>query len=164
MSKSYDVIKLRPDGTEATRYLAVHEPEGVPESWIAVRADWVFRRVESHGLVFEPGDSLVEYFSPVEWFNGFRVESPTGEVRGWYGNVTYPATITDDANRTIVWHDLYLDVVALPDGSVVLCDEDELDDSGLESTDPELHSRIVDTARTMIDMAETGTFPFHHTR
>lgn len=161
MPEWFDVIKLRPDGAEATRYRAVVEPEKLPEFWLAVRAEWVFTRVESHGLVFEPGDSLVEYFSGEHWYNAFRVEAPDGRVRGWYGNVTYPTAITAKPNRSVTWHDLYLDVIALPDGQVILCDEDELEESGLAMTEPDLHSRIVRTAREMIVLAEAGAFPFH---
>ena len=163
MDSTYQVIKLRPDGTEATRYRAVPESENLPDTWLAVRAEWVFNRVESHGLVFEPGDSLVEYFSTVEWFNGFRVEAPNGEVRGWYSNVTFPTTLTYEPNRSITWHDLYLDVIALPDGSVILCDEDELEESGLANSDPDLYSRIVDVAGHVTALADTGSFPFHRT-
>src|SRR5690349_16731587 len=103
------VVKLRPGGDEATRYGAVVEAEMIPHPWIAVRAEWVFGRVESHGLVFEPGDSLVEYFSPEHWFDVFRVESPDGTVRGWYANATWPTRIEPGDPPVITWHDLYLD-------------------------------------------------------
>ena len=124
-----DVIKLYPDGSEAIRYQARVLDEAIPEPWVAVQATWVTNRVEAHGLIFEPGDTLIEYFSPEHWFDVFRVESPTGEIRGWYGNVTYPTTITAES---VTWHDLYLDVIKLANGSVQLCDEDELFESGLE--------------------------------
>ncbi len=156
-----NVIKLRYDGEEATRYRAVAIDEPVPAPWLAVRAEWVFRRVESHGLVFEPGDSLVEYFSPAHPYDCFRVETPDGAVRGWYANVTHPATIRTGPDPTIIWHDLYLDVIKFPDGRVLLCDEDELAESALRASDSALHDNIVETAAMLVRLAEESNFPFH---
>ncbi|MDQ2683210.1 MAG: DUF402 domain-containing protein [Chloroflexota bacterium] len=156
-----DVIKLRHDGVEATRYRAVVIDEVIPAPWMAVRAEWVFRRVESHGLVFEPGDSLVEYFSPEHPYDCFRVEGPDGAVRGWYANVTYPTTIRTEPEPTIIWQDLYLDVIKLANGRVLLCDEDELAESGLRTADSALHEQIVATAAELVRLAEESRFPFH---
>jgi hypothetical protein len=156
------VIKLHPDGSEVTRYDAVVADEPCPDGWFAVNATWVNRTVSPHGLVFESGDTLVEYFSPDEWFNVFRVQSPQGETRGWYANVTYPTRIDRAGDAvTITWHDLYLDVIKLADGTVILCDEDELDESGVATHDPELHARIVHMGRVLVGMAERCEFPFH---
>ena len=156
------VIKLHPDGPEATRYQAVFAAESCPDHWFAVKATWTNRSVSPHGLVFEPGDTLVEYFSPEEWFNVFRVQSPVGETRGWYANVTYPTRIEHGNDGvTVTWHDLYLDVIRLADGSVITCDEDELAESRLADREPELHATVVMTANTMMILARSGKFPFH---
>jgi uncharacterized protein len=154
------VVKLNPAGREVARYAAELLDEALPESWFAVRATWTMKRVEVDGLVFEPGDTLMEYFSTERWFNAFRIVAPDGTVRGIYGNVTYPTMVTADDTTRITWHDLYLDVLRFPDGSVRLCDEDELADSGLEFADPALHARIRDAAGEMLDLARAGTFPF----
>jgi predicted RNA-binding protein associated with RNAse of E/G family len=156
------VIKLNPAGQEVARYSAKVLDEALPASWFAVRATWTMKRVEVDGLVFEPGDTLIEYFSTEHWFNAFRVVAPDGTARGVYGNVTYPTTVTTgEDGTTITWHDLYLDVVRLPDDSVMLCDEDELADSGLEAIDPELHACIRAAAGEMLELARAGTFPFN---
>ena len=156
------VIKLHPDGREVTSYDAVVADEQYPDRWFAVNATWVNRTVSPHGLVFESGDTLVEYFSPDEWFNVFRVQSPQGETRGWYANVTYPTRIGRAGDHiTVTWHDLYLDVIRLADGTVILCDEDELDESGLSTRNPGLHAKIVDTANAMHAIAGASIFPFH---
>ena len=156
------VVKLHPDGHEVTRYDAVVADEGCSGDWFAVQATWVNRLVSLHGLDFETGDTLVEFFCVTEWFNVFRVQSPQGHVRGWYANVTYPVRVEQvGSETTVTWHDLFLDIIRLPDGSVVLCDEDELADSGLAARDPGLHARIVETARQMVTLAEAGDFPFH---
>lgn len=153
-----DVIKLYPTGTEATRYTASVLDEAMPNPWVAVQATWVMKRVDAHGLVFEPGDKLIEYFSPDHWYDAFRVESPDGDIRGWYGNVTYP---TKFALNCITWHDLYLDVIKLADGSVQLCDEHELVESKLSVTDPQLHRTVIENAAILMALAVEGSFPFH---
>ena len=84
------VVKLNPAGDEVARYSAVVTDEVCPEPWLAVRANWTMKRVDASGLIFEPGDTLIEYFSPEHWFNAFRVIAPDGAVRGIYGNVTSP--------------------------------------------------------------------------
>jgi predicted RNA-binding protein associated with RNAse of E/G family len=86
----------------------------------------------------------------------------TGPLTGIYGNVTYPTAIsTVDDEIVVSWHDLYLDVLRLGDGAVLLCDEDELADSGLATTDRDLHARITSTAEEMLTLARSGEFPFH---
>ena len=156
------VVKLNPAGVEVAQYLAVVRAEVCPAPWFSVEARWAMKRVDASGLIFEPGDTLIEYFSSEHWFNAFRVISPDGVVRGTYGNVTYPAMVSDaDGEVLIRWHDLYLDVLRLADGTVLLCDEDELAESDLERLDAELHSRIVATADVMLALARSGEFPFH---
>jgi predicted RNA-binding protein associated with RNAse of E/G family len=156
------VAKLNPEGLEVARYSAEVTDEVCPEPWLAVHATWTMKRVDAAGLIFEPGDTLIEYFSPAHWYNAFRVISPDGRLRGIYGNVTYPTSITSESGGTVVsWHDLYLDVLRLADGTVLLADEEELADSGLEETDPALFERIRSTADEMLKLAESGRFPFH---
>lgn len=155
------VIKLDPDGHEAARYVAAAVDESCPDGWFALDATWLNQPVSPHGLSFETGDTLIEYFSPDEWFNVFRVQSPEGNVRGWYANVTCPPAISLDDVATVTWHDLYLDVIRFADGRVILCDENELEDSGLPLRNPELRVRIVETAEQLLAMAKAGSFPFH---
>ena len=103
------------------------------------------------GLEFCPGDTVREFFSASHPFNAFAVMSPEGTLRGWYGNVTYPATNeTIDGEPTLVWHDLYLDVVMLPDGSQILLDDDELAASGIPANDPVFAGAIEQARRDLI--------------
>ncbi len=129
---SLTIVKRAPSGVETARYPAVVVESSAPEPWIEVEAVWTRDRVEVGGLEFEPGDTLREFFSAEHPFNAFAVFAPGGEHRGWYGNVTYPAFFdTVDGEDVLVWHDLYLDVVMLPDGATHLLDDDELAGSGL---------------------------------
>jgi predicted RNA-binding protein associated with RNAse of E/G family len=156
------IVKLAPDGEEVTNYPGVVVDAGDLPPWIALRATWVSREHNLDGLRFVPGDTLHEFFSPAHWFNLFSVFAPDGTLRGWYANVTYPSrldTATDPF--ALFWHDLYVDIVALPDGTVVIRDEDELDEAGLLTTDPVLHAEILAARDELLRRAQARTFPFH---
>lgn len=156
------VVKLAPDGSEVTRYAGMVMETGVPSPWLAVEAWWINRRVEMNGLAFETGDRIEEFFSPADPFNLFAVFAPDGHFRGWYANVTYPAMLDPRTDPpTLTWHDLYLDVVALPDRTYVLRDEDELAEAGLLAAHPDLHAAIVAAAEELLRRLAAGAFPFH---
>ncbi len=155
------IVKWAPDGSEVTRYPGRVAAERVPPGWLAIEARWVNRAVHLDGLDFLPGDTMIEYFSPVARYNAFAVHAPDGTHRGWYANVTHPATLdlTTDP-PTLVWHDLYLDLVVLPDRTIVVRDHDELAESGLERSDPDTHARILAAEADLLRLARAGEFPF----
>src|SRR5215216_4848389 len=156
------VVKLDPDGQEVARYRGVVIDAGAPNPWVAVQATWVSREHDLDGLLFIAGDVLHEFFSPTHRFNVFAVFAPNGELRGWYANVTHPARLDATTNpTTLIWHDLYIDVVALPSGRVVVRDEDELEESGLRETDRELYDAIRSTRDEILALARQRAFPFH---
>jgi hypothetical protein len=145
------VVKYDPSGTETTRYVATVTGTRAPAPWIEVEAAWTLRRVESAGLVFETGDTLREFFSAGHPFNAMAVFSPGGDLRGWYGNVTYPAFVVPGEDLvTLVWHDLFLDVVILPDGTAHLLDDDELAASGMAASHPDLAVAIEQARRDLM--------------
>jgi hypothetical protein len=153
-------VKLAPDGSEAARYrgkVVGHHRD----SWVLVQATWTNRTIELGGLSFCPGDILLEWFSPRHLFNAFAVFSPGAKLKGWYANVTHPARLdvaTDPA--VLIWHDLFLDLVGLPDGSFTLRDDDELLASGMADTDPALHARILAARSELIQRFERRRPPF----
>lgn len=154
------VVKLAADGSVVTEYPGEVVPYAAPPPWIAVRAVWRNRLVRLDGLEFHPGDTLLEYFSPVEWFNVFEVQAPGGSLRGWYANVTYPTRF--DASPIpprLTWHDLFVDVVLLPGGHPAIRDEDELAASAI-SVGSELHARIVAGRDGILERIRRRTFPF----
>lgn len=158
------VVKLAPDGSEVTRYPGRVIDSGAPPPWLAVEARWVNRRVDLDGLSFVPGDTLHEFFSPVDRFNVFAVFSPAGELRGWYANVTHPSTLDPTTDPpTLVWHDLFLDVVALPNGPVTIRDEDELAEANLAARDPALYATILRARDDVLRRLRSHMFPFHQT-
>ena len=144
------IVKLAPDGSEAARYRG--EVVGhSDDSWILVQATWTNRTIEVGELSFCPGDDLLEWFSRRHPFNAFAVFSPEARLKGWYANVTHPARLDATTDPPmLIWHDLFLDLVGLPDGSFTLRDDDELLASGLVKADPELHERIVGARSELI--------------
>jgi hypothetical protein len=156
------IVKRAPDGNEATRYAGTVIDAGATAPWVAVEAIWNHRPYDIDGLLFLPGDMLHEFFSPRDWFNAFSVFAPDGSLRGWYANVTYPASLDLNTDPwTLTWHDLYLDLVALPDGTVVSRDEDELAEAGLAKSAPSLFQCIVDAHQELRRLADARSFPFH---
>jgi hypothetical protein len=160
------VVKLAPDGTEAARYAGEVVATYEPGAWVIVRATWTFRPIEIDGLQFMPGDELLEWFSPQHPFNAFAVFSPRGQFRGWYANVTRPAFLRpangleSDKLPVLVWHDMYLDLVGLPDGCYALRDEDELLASSLSVQDPELFESVKSAGETLQRRFSAALPPF----
>ena len=155
------VVKWAPDGSEVTRYPGHVVAERVPAGWLAVEARWVNRPVHLDGLDFLPGDTMIEYFSPLARYNAFAVHAPDGTLRGWYANVTHQATLDPATDPpTLVWHDLYLDVIVLPDDTIVVRDHDELAESGLATSHPDTHAQILAAETDLLRLARAGEFPF----
>jgi uncharacterized protein len=154
------IVKLAPDGSEAARYQG--EVVGhCCDSWVLVQATWTNQAIDLGGLSFCPGDNLLEWFSPRHPFNAFAVFSSAARLKGWYANVTHPARLDSTQDPPVlIWHDLFLDLVGLPDGSFTLRDDDELLASGLASADPDLHVRIIGARSELIRRFERRLPPF----
>jgi hypothetical protein len=153
--RNWVVVKVRPDGSEATRYDAREMP--APDGWLAVAAQWVHGFVDIGCFAFQQDDLLVEYFSLDRPYNAFATYRAHGEFVAWYCNVTHPTSVTESE---ITWHDLYVDVVVLASGEVLVLDEDELEQSGLRHRDPELHARILDARDELLTLIQNLDYPF----
>jgi Protein of unknown function (DUF402) len=161
-----ECVKVEANGEVIVRYPGTIVELDAPEPWIAVKAYWdpaIHKRIiDLNGLQFVPGDDLHEYFSPVHPFNCFSVFAPDGTLRGWYANVTYPTRIDGTQSRPrLYWHDLYLDIVMLPDGQIFVRDEDELEEAGIVLTDPRFHAEILTAKDDLVRLAKVRAFPFH---
>lgn len=155
------VVKLAPDGSEVVRYPGTVIRRHEPGTWVVVQAVWTYRELDVAGLTFAPGDVLAEWFSPRHDFNAFAVHTASGAFRGWYANVTHPARLDiGSVPPTLAWHDLYIDVIALPDGAMTVCDEDELAASGLMHSDPCLYKRIQRARAEILGRVERQEAPF----
>ena len=156
-----EVWKVGHDGRSPVRYPGTVVDAGAPAPWVAVACRWTLPAVESDGLWMYPGDTLIEFFSPAHPFNAFRVHAPDGELRGWYANVTYPTVIR---GTILEWHDLWLDLIVQADGSFVVRDQDELDETGLAESDPALFAAIVAAGDELVRLATERIFPFDNPR
>ncbi len=161
------IVKLDPGGAEAARYNGEVVATLEPESWCVVQATWTYGAMDIDGLEFHTGDHLLEWFSPVCPFNAFAVNAPDGGPRGWYANVTYPAYLgvpyQDSADHpTLVWHDLFLDLIGRPDGTFVMRDRDELDASAISSSDPALYQSILTAGAELAARFSARQIPFQN--
>jgi hypothetical protein len=145
------VAKQEPGGEEVTRYPATVVATDAPVPWVELEARWTIHEIDVSGLIFSPGDTLREFFSPVHPYNAFAVYAPDDSLRGWYGNVTYPAFVTwEDGEPVLVWRDLYLDAVILVTGETFLLDDDELAASGLPAASPDFAAAIVQAREDLL--------------
>ena len=103
------------------------------ETSLVLEAIFDMEEREFHGLVFRIGDRFVETHYRDRWYNVLAVyDADTGELKGWYCNVTRPAHIED---ATVSAEDLALDLVVQLDGSWFVLDEDEFAALNLPSAD-----------------------------
>lgn len=93
-------------------------------------------------IVLKEDDIFTEWFYSNQWFNIFRVEDvDTGDMKGFYCNITRPASIHDDY---VAADDLALDVFVKPNGETLLLDEDEYDDLPLSDDERQHVKQAVD--------------------
>ncbi|MFE3852169.1 DUF402 domain-containing protein [Streptomyces griseorubiginosus] len=106
---------------------------------VTVRAPWAGEGVRDFGFVrFEPGDVFTEHYWRDRWYAVKEVRSADGTLKGWYCDITRPATLH---GTELVVEDLDLDLWVSADGTEVLrLDEDEFEESGLAQRDPEAAS------------------------
>lgn len=159
------IVKLDPGGAEAARYSGKVVATLEPESWCVVQAIWTYGAMDIDGLEFHTGDHLLEWFSPMCPFNAFAVYAPDAKLRGWYANVTHPAYLEKPnsdpvLHPSLVWHDLFLDLIGRPDGSFVIRDRDELDASGIASSDPGLYQSILAAGDELAERFNARQIPF----
>ncbi len=156
-----NVVKLAPGGSDVARYPGTVIARENAGEWVVVQAVWEYQQIDVAGLTFAPDDVLKEWFSPHHDFNAFALHTANGVFKGWYANVTYPARLNaETAPPTLSWHDLYVDVIAMPDGTTIVCDEDELAASGLEKGDPRLHRRILRARDEILHRLDRRVAPF----
>lgn len=100
-------------------------------------------------VAFMRGDVFTEWFYTDRWYNVFRVEDGrTGALKGWYCNVTRPAVI---ANGSVRADDLALDVFVMPNGSLIVLDEDEFDALELPNDERMAALRAIETIRHKVN-------------
>lgn len=115
------IIKCDAQGREALRYSGEAVARGA--TWICVRAPFTFSDRDLGYIHLRRGDLFIEWFYADRWYNIFRVEDgASGQLKGWYCNLTRPARIEDDV---VCADDLALDFFVGPDFTALLLDEEE---------------------------------------
>lgn len=115
------VIKRNFDGEEIWRYPA--EVLFQDTNSIVVSARFNRQDLFFNGVLLKHGDQFFEAYFDDRWYNIFEIhDRDEGLLKGWYCNVTYPATIKEGE---VSYVDLALDLLVFPDGRQVVLDEDE---------------------------------------
>ncbi|MFI5886367.1 DUF402 domain-containing protein [Streptomyces sp. NPDC051554] len=124
---------------------------------LAVRAPWAGDGVRDFGFVrFERGDVFTEYYWRDRWYAVKEVRDRAGQVKGWYCDITRPATL---AGAELVVEDLDLDLWISADGTDVRrLDEDEFEESGLAVSDPAAAAAAVAALDELERLAREGGF------
>jgi len=152
-------------GEDRVSYPATVVASDLSAPWIETETHWTLGTIVQAHLTFETGDILREIFSPVHPFNAFAAYTAQGDFKGWYANVTYPTLLDTSAKPSrLIWHDLFIDIVATPDGTVAVLDEDELTDSGLADTDPDLAARILAALDHLLARFQRRQPPFYQSK
>jgi hypothetical protein len=127
------VIKLDASGRETWRY-----PGRVIQrqaNWIVIEAFFDRPDMLLHGMPLLRGDRFLETYFGDRWYNIFEIhDRRDDQLRGWYCNITRPASI---AENTIRYIDLALDLLVFPDGRQLVLDEDQFEKLNLSQASRE---------------------------
>ena len=124
-------------------------------TWVCLMARFARSDVDAGYVVFRRGDAMTEWFYSDRWYNVFRLEDvDDGRLKGWYCNIGRPARLGEDV---VAYDDLALDVFVMPDGDVLVLDEDEFDALHLAEADVAASWAAVETIRAAV---AARAFPF----
>ncbi|MGC0332978.1 hypothetical protein RKD23_005968 [Streptomyces sp. SAI-170] len=138
-AREVDVVLLKAGRTKIRYAATLLSDDGTR---VSVRAAWAGEGVRDFGFVrFEPGDVFTEHYWRDRWYSVKEVRDAQGALKGWYCDITRPATLSGDE---LVVEDLDLDLWRSADGTDVRrLDEDEFAESGLAERDPEAAAAAV---------------------
>jgi len=90
----------------------------------------IFTDTIKHGELglIKAGTISHEKFWLTRWYNVFRFEEETGDLRNYYVNISMPPTFN---GTTIEFVDLDIDVVIWPDGRAITLDREEFEQNRL---------------------------------
>lgn len=153
-ARQLDVVLVKAGRTKIRYSAELLSDDGIR---LAVRAPWAGEGVRDFGFVrFERGDVFTEYYWRDRWYSVKQVRSGTGELKGWYCDITRPATFS---GTELVVEDLDLDLWRSADGlDVRRLDEDEFEESGLAESDPAAAAAAVAALDELEGLAREGGF------
>lgn len=122
------VLKCNLLGEETWRYhgrVLKELPDRILVEALFNRSDLPF-----HGIVLREHDRFVELYFSNRWYNVFEVHDRDDDrMKCWYCNICKPAVFEDGV---ISYVDLALDLLAFPDGRMLVLDKDEFAELGLD--------------------------------
>lgn len=126
---------------------------------LVVVAPWFGDEPRDMGYAwFVPGDVWIEHYWRGRWYSIKEVRTATGELKGWYCDVTRPTTVRPQDARLEV-ADLDLDLWLSADHTRILrLDEDEFEASGLREREPDTAARAEASLDELEAMARQGGF------
>jgi uncharacterized protein len=107
-------------------------------------------------VVFERGDLFIEFYFFDRWYNVFQIYSARGELKGWYCNITRPATLVDGELR---FTDLALDLWAYPDGTHLPLDVEEFEELAAGPYRPEDTALARAAFDELLELHRAGALP-----
>lgn len=120
----------------------------------------VFENEVNHSEIGVIGRNTVsiEYFWLDKWFNIFRFENPEGELMGYYCNINFPPTISENKVDFI---DLDLDIFVESNFNFRILDEDEFQENRLKYNYTEkVVKKSVEAIDEVVKMIGNRVFPF----
>jgi len=153
MTETITIHKLDASGREMWAYPTRLLARG--RDWIRVQGVFDRDDVVLHDWAVRHGDRMVEHFFDDRWYNVFAVhEGLSGELRGWYCNITRPARLS---TADVYFEDLALDLVVYPDGRSLVLDEDEFAELPLST---EERARARDALDELLELSRRREGPF----
>ncbi|MCS6939079.1 MAG: DUF402 domain-containing protein [Roseiflexaceae bacterium] len=157
--KVVTVRLLKPEKNHTVAYQA--EVIQMTPEYALVRAVWDRPRLDLGYVTFETGDVFFEHFYASRWYNVFELRSAEGALKGWYCNVTRPATISAEA---IISEDLDLDLfVSAQRDQLLRLDVEEFEARGLAQRDPQVYAVAHAALEELERLARAGSPPFDRT-
>ena len=121
MSNKITIVKQDHLGVEVIRYQGQVLMRTAAE--IMIEAFFALEHAMMVDIPLLKGDKFLETYFTGHWYNIYEIHDRVSDhLKGWYCNVSYPAEISQSL---VVFRDLALDLVVLPDGRQVVLDEDE---------------------------------------
>ena len=115
------VIKRNIDGQETWRYDGRILERG--QNWLLLEAFFNRQDTPFHGIILARGDRFLETYYSDRWYNIYEIHDRlSGDLKGWYCNVTRPALFEE---TQVSYIDLALDLLVYPDQTQLVLDEDE---------------------------------------
>ena len=142
MEEEISVIKLNVEGKETWRYTG----RVIERRERCLKLEAFFNRddLPFQGITFGRGDRFIETYYSDRWYNIYEIhDRVTDELKGWYCNVTTPASIEKDR---VSYIDLALDLLVYPDKKQLVLDEDEFQ---LLAIDAEMKAQALNALREL---------------